>query len=41
MREIIRDYQAAIDTLRVVIDKEAQQGSPDSSERIAPPKDNS
>jgi hypothetical protein len=41
MREIIRDYQAAIDTLTVVIDKEAQQGSPDSSERITPPKDNS
>lgn len=41
IREIIRDYQAAIDTLTVVIDKEAQQGSPDSSERITPPKDNS
>jgi chromosome segregation ATPase len=41
MREIIRDYQAAIDTLTVVIDKEAHQGSPDSSERITPPKDNS
>ena len=41
MREIIRDYQAAIDTLTVVIDKEAQQGSPDSLERITPPKDNS
>ena len=41
MREIIRDYQAAIDTLTVVIDKEAQQGSPGSSERITPPKDNS
>ena len=25
MREIVRDYQAAIDTLTVVIDKEAQQ----------------
>ena len=41
MREIVRDYQAAIDTLTVVIDKEAQQGSPGSSERIPPPKDNS
>jgi potassium efflux system protein len=41
MREIVRDYQAAIDTLTVVIDKEAQQGSPGSSERITPPKDNS
>jgi hypothetical protein len=41
MREIIRDYQAAIDTLTVVIDKEAQQGSPGSVERIPPPKDNS
>src|SRR4029453_5749992 len=27
--------------LTVVIDKEAQQGSPGSSERITPPKDNS
>ena len=27
MREIIRDYQAAIDTLTMVIEKEAQQGS--------------
>ena len=41
MREIVRDYQAAIDTLTVVIDKEAQQASQGSSERIPPPKDNS
>jgi potassium-dependent mechanosensitive channel len=41
IREIIRDYQAAIDTLTMVIDKEAQQGRPDSLERITPPKDNS
>ena len=41
MRKIIRDYQAAIDTLTVVIDKEAQQGSPDSLELISPPKDDS
>jgi hypothetical protein len=40
MREIIRDYQAAIDTLTTVIDKEAQQGSRDPSERTSPPKDN-
>ena len=41
MREIIRDYQAAIDTLTMVIEKEAQQGSSGSLERIPPPKDNS
>ena len=41
MREIVRDYQAAIDTSTVVIDKEAQQASQGSSERIPPPKDNS
>jgi hypothetical protein len=41
LREIIRDYQAAIDTLTMVIEKEAQHGSSGSLERVTPPKDNS
>jgi hypothetical protein len=41
MRETVRDYQAAVDTLTVVIDREAQQGSRDSSESITPPRDGS